>query len=331
MARKKATDSDRRFEYITFSETLKSEELADMRSINKKAYNLILRNLNTAIISLKKETNPKFLVKFLGVNHDNSRNYLDLQKLAKEYETKSYTEAFAESLGTFFVNEVEEFSEVSFPDHPMLRRNFLNFQKELRDIRNNYKKLIAENEQLALDYSFGNVDTTEKMNEIQLKNREKMLQLRETSPDKFNILWVSGDYHLATVIARLENADYLETKLMREEILKRNEVSIEVKDYGLTITEILNGLQVAKKANERYLYKAFSEGNINLKAMILILRSSDLIEDEDKFTAIKTMQALSNDAGMYKITQDAERYVSIRRFIKKYNLPTHRNWKKDDQ
>jgi hypothetical protein len=317
-------------EYLSFSEKVKPEELDDMKSILKKDLGSLLRGFNTIIITLRKENRPNFLLKLLGINLDNSRTFLDLQKISNLYETMSYSDALSESLGTFFVNEVEEGNLVGAPDAPMLRKEFIKFQKELRKRKKDYEELLDEDESYALDYSFGNVDDTNDMNAKQLQNRKEMLMLKEEDPEKFNILWVRGDYHLATIVARLENADYKETRLMREEILKRNKITVEVKDYGLTITEIIGGLQVARKANERYLYKAFSEGNINLLAMILVLKSAHLIEDEDKIAAQKTIQALCNDAGMYKIAQDQDRYVPIKRIIKKYALPAHRNWKKEE-
>lgn len=119
-------------EYIAFSEQVDPKELDDMKSINKKDIGFLLRGFNTLILTLKKETRPNFLVKILGTNLDNSKNYLDMQKLSKAYETNSYTDAFAESLGTFFVNEIEELNNVGHPDNPMLRKVFQDFQKDLR-------------------------------------------------------------------------------------------------------------------------------------------------------------------------------------------------------
>lgn len=318
-------------EYISFSEKIDSTQLEDMKSIVKKDMHSLLRGVNTLVVTLKKENRPNLLFTVIGTNLDNSKNFIDRQKLASLYETTSYSEALSQSMGAFFLNEIEELNLVGAPDNPMLRKEFQAYQKDLRQKIKDYGELLDENEDLASDYSFGNIENLSDLSDVQKKNRDHIFRLKETDSEKFDLLWVRGEYHIATIIARLENASsYSDAKLMREEILKKNpDISPEIKDYGLTVTEIINGLQISKKVNERYLYKAFSEGNINLRAMILILRNSDMIEDADKFLAIKTLQALCNDPQMFKIKDDPDRYVGIRRIIKKYNLPVHQNWRKE--
>lgn len=316
-------------EHINFGETLNNEDLSSLRSPFTKPINDMLSPISTVIVDYKLSKEKYALITIISNNLDNSKNFIDHKSLRKEYETKSYTEAFKNSLGVFFNNEINEANFPNAPDHPQVRQDFIKYQKKLRASKQEMARMISQNEFIPLDFSFGNVDDIRMLTETQEVQRTKMLKLKDEEPEKFNLLWSSGEYHLATLVARLEQTTYPETLMMREEILKRNNITIEVKDFGLTTSEMMNGLQVANKTNEKYLYKAFVEGNINLKAMILIIRNNNLIDENDRFLALKTMQLLSNDPDMRHAATDADKYLQVRRLIKKYGLPVHNNWKKD--
>lgn len=317
-------------EYLNFAESLNNEDLKSLRShFNKKTIIQMLQVRSGLIVSFKNNKDNYNLFTFLSTNIDNSKNFIDNKNLRKEYDNgSSYADSFKKSIGNFFTNEIEECFYLSAPDHPMVRQDFVKYQKTLREKKKLFSKEIENNNFIPFDYSFGNINDIRKLTNEQKINREKMLDLKNIDQEKFNILWVRGDYHLATIVARLEHTKNQETLMMREEILNKNQISVEIKDYGLTITEIFNGLQIANKSIEKYLYKAFVEGNINLKAMVLIIRNINIIDENDKGLSIKVIQSLANDFDMRK-KEDLDKYILVRKFIKKYNLPTHNNWKKE--
>jgi len=316
-------------EYINFGETLNEEDLSSLKSHYNKPVNEMITPNSTLVVDFKKDEGKSTLITVISNNLDNSKNYIDNKILRQEFEKGTYSNALKKSLGLFFNNEVNEAFSPYAPDHPMVRQKFKKYQRILRDQKKELYKSIDNNIYIPLNFKFGNVDEVKKMNNYQKNERAKMLKLKEQDPEKFNTLWVCGDYHLATFVSRLERTKYQETLMMREELLKRNQISVEVKDYGLTIAEVMNGLQVANKTNEKYLYKAFVEANINLKAIILIIRNNNLIDENDRLLALKTIQMLTNDPDMRFLSDDIDKYTQIKRLIKKYNLPVHNNWKKD--
>lgn len=323
---KKVRGHDVTKEYLHFAETLGNDDLGSLRSLFNKNINELLRPGNPVIIEMKKTPGQYFLYTILGTNLDNSRNFLDNQKLrALLDQGVSYSEAVIQCLGLFFVTECLDVSSLSAPDHPMVRREFIAFQKEFRKEKKELSSLIEEHSYVPPDTAFGNVNELRRLEKEPAKNRAEMENLKKVDPEKFHTLWIRGEYHLATIIARLEQTDYKETLLMREEVLKRNNISVAVKDYGFTIAEILAGLQAAKKMTERYWYKAFAEGNVNLYAMILIIRNYHMVNPEHQFTANQTIQALANDYDMRQKT-DPSKYETIRQFIRKYKLPVHPSW-----
>lgn len=312
---------DRYKEYIEFSEMLNSENLAAMRSLTRKDKNSILNSFVNAIVRIKSNMSSLYLFKLLGTNLDNSKNFIDLQILSKVYENASYAEALSQAMGTFYTTECEEVNEVGPPDHPMVRRAFLSFQQNVRARNRQYEK-----EKTKGKFFFETIYNLSDLNEEQSDNREKLMALKDKDPVSFNENWAKGNYHLATLIKRLESSDIEDAKQVRLEVLRRNDISVDIKDYGFTIPEILHGLQVSQKANERYVYRAFVEANPNLGALLLILKNLELIEEDDRFPALKTIKALSNDYDMRGIEQDSEKYASVKKIIKKYNLPVHSKW-----
>lgn len=317
------------FEYANFGETLNNEDLSSLRSPFTKPPIEMLSPGNILIVDFKKDPGIYFLIKIISSNLDNSKNFIDLRKVRKQYENLTFLDSIKNSVGIFFNNEINESNYLNAPDHPLVRQNFIKYQKGIRHLKKEMFDLIQSNQYIPFDFYFGNVNDLSKMTSLQLLNRENLLKDKEKDPAIFNQVWVNGDYHLATIISRLELTKYQETLMMREEILKRNNISVEIKDYGLTISEIYNGLELAKKVMERYLYKSFTEGNINLKAILLIIRNSDNIDQKDQFFVLKTIQTLTNDFDMRYFNEDPNKYNQIKKVIKKYNLPVHNNWKKE--
>lgn len=315
------------FEYVNFGETLPNDDLASLRSNKKQPITELLYPGEYLILDFKKNPGKHKLIYIISSNLDNSKNYIDLCPIREEYDkNNSLAEAYSENMGCFFYTEVNECHTVFAPDLPLVRRKFVEYQKGLRNLKKELDEMAARNEFVPLNYNYGNSDSLDKMTKNQIENRESMLQLKLEKSEEFNLIWIKGEYHLATIVARLEQTDIPETILMREEILKKNSISVDIKDYGLTVQEILTGLQIANKSLEKYLYKAFAEANSNLKAMILIIKNNDVIAPEDKFLAMQTIQVLSADPLM-KNKEDLDKYNKIKKIVKKYNLPTHKNWK----
>jgi len=319
-------------EYVSFGELLSNEDLESLRSPYNKSVMIMLNTfLKPIIIEYKNSLGQYTIITPISSNLDITKNFIDNRILRKEYETKSYTESLKAAFGVLRNNDVNEAWTPSAPDHPMVRRSFIAFQKELRVVKKEMIESIKNEEYFPLNYNFGNTNDMYKMTNDQKINREKMLEIKNRDPEKFNILWTSGDFHLATIVARLEKASFPELLLMREEILSKNNISVSIKDYGLTVNEINAGLQSSSKTNERYLFKCFVDGNINLKGVLQILRNLDKIDPAEKHLAIRTVQALTNDfdCRFEKKEENQKSFPYIKKFLKKYNVSAHKKWREE--
>lgn len=303
-------------------ETMKGElEVPNSRSL------LPFRN----IILKEKASDKIILSSLLGVNNG-SIILVDRQKLNQIYNSSdsiSYTQAFSQSLGVIQNFEIESVHAIEKPDHPEYRRDFIKFSKVHKTRIEERESISSKNLEASLDYSFGNVTSTRDLSEDQKKNREEMMNLQKNNNEKFNQLFATAEFHLATFLKRLETSSFSEILEVRKILLKRYTPQIDVKDYGLTQNEIANGLQSANKNIEKNLYRAFSEGNTNLMAIVDIFNKQDKLEPKDKIFAIKVINTLIQDKYMSQGHKDTAFYEQIRNFLKIHNISNcHGNWKK---
>lgn len=321
-------------EYVVFGESLSNEDLASLRShFGKPLIEMLNMFFEPLVIDYKRKVGEYTIIIPISSNLDISKNAIDTRLLRHNYETKSYTEAFRASFGVFRNNDINTAHHVAPPDHPMVRTAFISFQKQLRLAKKEMEQNLEDRTFIPLDYKYQNTNDLYNLTKEQKYNREKLFIQQSQDTDKFNQIWVRGEFHLATIIARLELATAQELIMAREEILNKNEISVKIQDYGLTINEIMSGLLISNKPNERIIYKCFIEGNLNLKAILIILRNLDKIDPNDRFLAKRVIQTLVKDPDLrfHLSIESKQSILPIRKFIKKYNLPTHRNWRKGEE
>lgn len=317
-------------ERLRFAEDASQSELESMRNKPEPASSRVLLPHRNLILE-KKEDNfddEKYILgSILGVQSGGAI-FIDRQKLKDNYgSSKNYSEALAQSLNLITVVEISTISSIAPPNDPKIRRKYNKFQRNYREkIKDREEKMISD-KVYDLDYSFGNIETTRHLSKSQEQNRQEMLNLKETDPDKFNQLYGTAQYHLATFVFRLEGSNFKELLSMRQNLLKRNKIEIDVKDYGLVTKEIVSGLQISNKNLERHLFKSFVEGNVNIPAINQILENQEQLEPKDKLLSFKIIQTLTNDPYMKKGHENPDSYEQIRNFIKKYNLNVFNSWK----
>lgn len=321
-------------EYVVFGESLSNEDLASLRShFGKPLIEMLNMFQEPLIVDYKRKIGDYTIIIPISSNLDISKNCIDTRLLRHNYETKSYTESFKASFGVFRNGDINSAHYVAPPDHPMVRMAFISFQKQLRLAKKEMEQNIEDKTFIPLDYKYQNTNDLYNLTKDQKNNREKLFLQQSQNADSFNQIWIKGEFHLASIISRLELASSPELIMAREEILNKNEISVKIQDYGLTINEIFSGLLVANKPNERIIYKCFIEGNINLKAILMIMRNLEKIDINDRFLAGRTIQTLVKDPDLrfHLSLESKQSILAIKRFIKKYNLPTHRNWRKGEE
>ena len=314
-------------ERLRFAEDAELEILETMKGESEPPNSRSLLPFRNVIIEEKNSKNLT-LSSILGVNNGNII-LVDRQKLKETYSnSQSYSEAFSKCIKLVSNIEINSVHSINSPDHPQFRREFLQFQKKHKQKIQEREELIASNKAYELDYSFGNVESEKYLSEEQIKNRKEMLELKNTNNELFNQLYATAEFHLATFLTRLENSNFTELLEMRKILLKRYSPKIDVKDYGLTIDELSNGLQAANKPFEKNLYKAFTQGNTNLMGIIEIINRQSAMENADKMISIKIINTLTQDPYMSQGNKDSAFYDQVRAFIKKYNISVHSNWTK---
>lgn len=314
-------------ERLRFAENASQEELESMQNNPEPAASRILLPFRNLILKIKNNS-EYVLSSVLGVK-DGAAVFVDRQKLKENYESsKNYSEAFAKSLNLITVPEIETIASISPPDHPKIRRIYNKFQRDYRAKLKYREEKMLSDKIYNLDYTFGNVEHVRELSKIQEQNRNSMLEQKKVDQDKFNQLYGTAQYHLATFVYRLEGSNIKELLAMRQNLLKRNKIEVAVKDYGLTIGEIISGLQVANKNIERHLFKSFADGNVNIPAMNQIFENQDKLDPKDKLMSLKVIQLLTSDPYMKRGYENPESYEQVRQFIKKYSLNVIDNWKK---
>lgn len=317
-------------------ERLRFAEQADTEVLETMKGELEIPNSKSLLpfrnVILKEKTSDKIVLSsLLGVNNG-SIILVDRQKLNQIYnsiDSISYTQAFSQSLGVIQNFEIESVHAIEKPDHPEYRREFTKFSKIHKTRIEEREQISSKNIEDNLDYSFGNITSTRDLSDTQKSNREEMMNMQKSNNEKFNQLFAQGEFHLATFLKRLESSDFPEILEVRKILLKRYSPQIDVKDYGLTQNEISSGLQSANKNIEKNLYKAFSEGNTNLMAIIDIFNKQDKLEPKDKIFAIKVINTLIQDKYMSQGHKDTAFYDQVRNFLKVHNITNcHSNWKK---
>lgn len=313
-------------ERLRFAEEADLDELETMKGEAEPPNSRSLLPFRNVILEGKKR--DLTLASILGVNNGNII-LVDRQKLKETYNnSKSYSEAFSQCIKLVSNIELSSVHAIVSPDHPQIRREFLKFQKKHKQKIKEREDITESNRSYELDYSFGNVESLKDLSEDQQKNRQEMLDLQKSNPEQFNQLYATGEFHLATFLKRMENSDFNEVLEIRKILLKRYAPKIDVKDYGLTIDEIANGLQASNKIFEKNLFRAFHQGNTNLMGIVEIINKQPSMETNDKMSSIKIINLLTQDQYMSHGHKDTNLYEQARQFIKKYNIPVHANWTK---
>lgn len=313
-------------ERLRFAENADIDELETMKGDSEPPNSRALLPFRTVILESKNRSLT--LSSILGVNNGNVI-LVDRRKLQDEYSnSKSYSEALSKCIKLVSNIDLSSVHSIVSPDHPQYRREFLKFQKKHKQKIKEREESISVNRSYELDYSFGNVESKHQLDLDQQKNRQEMLDLQKNNAEHFNQLYATGEFHLATFLKRLENSDFEEILEMRKVLLKRYVPKIDVKDYGLTVDEISNGLQAANKVFEKNLFKAFYQGNSNLMGIVEIINKQPTMEVSDKMNSVKIINLLTQDQYMAHGNKDTQFYEAARQFIKKYNIPVHPNWTK---
>lgn len=314
-------------ERLRFAEQASLEELETMKGPAEVANSRSLLPFRNVI--LQDKVNNAILSSILGVNNG-TIIFIDRQKLNRLYQNSqgSYSEVFAQCINIMANHEVATVHAIEKPDHPQFQREFTKFSKNHKKKIEEREEIIAKNLNYELDYSFGNIESTRELSLEQKNNRDEMMTFKAKDTSSFNQLFATAEYHMATFLKRLENADFSELLAVRKIVLKRYTPKIDVKDYGLTSSEIVSGLQSANKGFEKNLFRAFSEGNTNLVGITEIFQKQEFMEPKDKLLSTKVVQLLTQDKYMTQGHKDTVFYDQAREFIKRHKITVHVNWLK---
>lgn len=287
-------------ERTRFAESVTREELFELEGL-REPINKGLYPARTVILREKNDPLPKY-VSILSVDPLEAL-VIDRTEMNEVYKkTGSMAEAIAQALRTFVPIEGESVAPAQTPKHPEVMRKFKIFQKEIRGL---YKERSEYLKDHPFNAYYNQVFSKKSLTEDQEKKREELLKQKVENPEFFQKGWSQGKFHRATWIARMQHTQLSEAKLLGSVLESKNLLEgVDVKDYGLTDPEILQGLQHSQQVFEKHLFKSFIEGNKNLILLIEFYKQYQNIDPKDRLLNLRLAGKIANKETLNQLEKD---------------------------
>lgn len=225
--------------------------------------------------------------------------YLDRRKINKtDNLAKSYTDAI--SLES--ESNIKFVSKIGKPTNPDIKREFNKYNKEYLEHYNNRENYNKELIERGLYKDFPNIESKEDLSSIQENNRDLLFESLNNKEEKVLEKWKSGQIHKETISSRII-FDQTKEGLKLQKIFEVN----ECEDYGLTNEEIFKGLYHSKQKPEAYIFKAYTQKNLNLNLMIKIYTKLEIETGDFKIKLLKLFPLLCKNQYLKK--EDLKKYL----------------------
>tara|TARA_Y100000034_G_C6909847_1_gene423908 strand:+ start:4272 stop:5198 length:927 start_codon:yes stop_codon:yes gene_type:complete len=248
---------EREYKLLKFTESL---DISDYKAMGEPIGIYGLKSGRYYIIKIKEIEELKLI---FVLNYDiHKLIYLDMHMFNNFYKENNFSKSFVNSIFEITSFDMAKAYDLTLPQDPMLRREYnKNYNKKYNEYIK-VKESIKENDKFN---SFLSVENYSDLDKFQRRERETLTEERNT--DEGFQHFEMGEYHLATLLKRLESCKILEAQNFKE-MLKKHRFSVAIKDYGLTNAEIISGLSHAKKPIEKEIFRAFLKGSKNVNLAI---------------------------------------------------------------
>jgi hypothetical protein len=244
-----------------FTEKLKREEISlvegkpeDFSTLNKVPHDCILR--------MKGEEYPRFAN--ILKKDELWTTFLDRTEFAEFYDNDSemsYTDATLKSLYQVPGEQVQSVSRICEPKSEMMQARFDKFKEEYNEVLNN------RDNSGNFQFSGYSVKSPKALDEDQLENWKKFqdnyknLKKNPTVDNNNRVKpkLASGEYPIATMMARLQNSTIPGSAEILA-ALQEQYPNIKPKDHGLTDKQLVHGLLIAVKKQEKMIFMSMLRG-----------------------------------------------------------------------
>jgi hypothetical protein len=247
-------------ERVRFTEKLKREDISFVEG--KLEDFATLRSVpHDGIVRIVGEEHPRFVN--IIINEESFAAMIDRTESADFYDNDpeiSYTDSIIKS---FYVVDRDRFSSISRmcePKSEAMEERFNNFKQE-------YKDSLKDRDTSSPSPVGYSVKSSQSLDEDQLENRKKFQEnykvLKKNPTNDNNNRFIpklqSGEYSIATMMARLQNSQIPGSSDLLAS-MQDQYADIKPKDYGLTDKELVHGLTIAIKKQEKSIFMAMLRG-----------------------------------------------------------------------
>jgi hypothetical protein len=273
---------------LKFAEKATFDELRTMAS--KREFPKTFIKNNKILIAKNQKEEVYSLFKVLNSNKEEFIA-LNLNQVREEYDKeKNIVSAYLNSIHLIKYSSLEFVSDLQTPDHPDFRKKFNFFNEEYKNEMLEQNYIEKSFQELGISTYYVKINTKEDMTTYQRNNREEMSQIREKEPQKYSNMWSSGIFQRATLMHRLKSLKNKESNDFYNFLMNSEQSKLlDVKDWGLTDEEIINGLKHSTQKIESYLFMAFLNGNKNFTLMLALSKKIPEMSKNNKFKAYQVL------------------------------------------
>lgn len=263
-----------------FAEKLSRQDLKSLA--NKRKSVKELKEHSTVIL---KDNNDSFFLGTILEKDDVKIFYLDLTNFNQIFtETGDISVSFLNSLRIEMVSNLEYYSIVDKPSSPDIARQFNKFSSTYKNMLKERTELEKELTERGLTQQYIAVKSKNEMTETQKINRKELMELRDSNPERYLLLWENGSIQINTFLSRIANEDSAESKKIQEFLTQRQnpinlKLNCKIMDYGLTEAEIINGITLSNRKEEFLAIKSFIKCSRNINLILATLNKLDIIKD----------------------------------------------------
>lgn len=263
-----------------FAERLARKDLKSLA--NKRKSIKDLKEHSTVIL---KDNYESFFLGTILSKNNNKIFYIDLtnfnQKFNEDYTIK---ESFLDSLRIEDTANLEYYSIIDKPSSPDIARQFNKFSLTYKNMIKDRQELEKELVERGMNQNYTSIKLKNDMSESQKENRKDLMILKDENNERYQLLWESGTTQVNTFLSRIKNEESLESKRIHDFLKSRQDplnhkFNSKIIDYGLTESEILNGINLSNRKEEYLAIKAFTKGSRNILLILATLNKMDQIKD----------------------------------------------------
>jgi hypothetical protein len=239
-----------------FTESLSREELNQVEG-NAEGIKSIKYIPHDGIVRVAGEQHPRF-ANILSRENDEVI-FFDRTEENKFYEDENldYADSVMRSLYIVGRDQLISIAPITAPKSDDYEAKFSSF-------KDSYREQIKGRDDTVQNFGYESVASKKSLDEDQLENRRNIINnYRADNNSKFKTKWASGEYPIATLMARLDSSKVAGAKDLLA-VLQEQYKDIKPKDYGLTDAEITHGLTHSVKNQEKRLFNSLIKGTGDL-------------------------------------------------------------------